>query len=86
MSPRRRRSRSKAAADTPLGWLAQNHLLVALLAAVAVALSLDTPWVPGSARTVLLQAMVLSFVPLLAASGPYPDDLRTPRGVVSTPS
>jgi len=79
MTPRRRRRRPEAMGAVPLapvGWLAQNHLLVGLLAAIVLALIAQTSWLSAPARTLLLQVDVLGLLLLLALSGPYPDDLR----------
>jgi hypothetical protein len=60
--------------ETSFPWLAQNLLLVGLLAAVVLAVLTEMPWLSPSARTAVLQGTVIVFLPLLALSGSLRDD------------
>ena len=79
-SHRRTRSRGTVAVGTPakrtVVWVKNNYLLVALFGALLLAFLAEMPWVSRAARTCTLQAATLTFVCLLAASGPFQEDLR----------
>ena len=73
----RKHTQSSRTSEGPLDWLRQHFLLAALLLALVVALLAEMPWLSRTVRTYLLQGDTVALLTLLAASGPYQDDLRT---------